>query len=381
MPIRFIIVGYTASLLAALAGCIVVGRSRTSFPGIRWLIGADLAALFSVLMVLGKPVIPDFFSVVLANEAILLSFVLLHLAIVSILGIGRRSQALSFGLAGAFLVAFSVLVYSSNNYSARLETRTAAVMIQVLISTVVVFRCKDPELEFPARAVGWTFVTYNLTQVIRFVFTLIWPVTTDILHPTTAQTYFSLFNCILGICSLWSVLWLGLCSQRIDLQAMVHTDSLTGLLNRRAFDQAFKRELQRCHGRKKSLALLLIDIDSFKAVNDNYGHLAGDEVIRQIAGVMRDNLRPGDLVGRYGGEEYVMVLCGATAENAEFFAEKLRMEVSGLLGLPHDIEVTISVGIALYRDGDSSETLIKRSDDALYSAKRSGRNRVQVALV
>jgi diguanylate cyclase (GGDEF)-like protein len=161
---------------------------------------------------------------------------------------------------------------------------------------------------------------------------------------------------------------------------MAFTDALTGLMNRRAFDEIIARDM--CgHGRGEPLVLLLIDIDSFKAINDDYGHQAGDEVIRQVGRVLQANSRADDSVSRYGGEEFVMLLRDLRLDRAEAIAERLRTQVAGIRGLPQAIEVTVSIGLAVHGPDDTFASLLKRSDDALYFAKRSGRNRVSMELV
>jgi diguanylate cyclase (GGDEF)-like protein len=379
MSIRLVIVGYMLSLVAAILGCIVISRSRNEMRGLNWLIGTLSAALLGLVLLYGRSRIPDFFSIVVANEVMLASFVLLHQAITTILGSSRRYLWLSIGLAGALLAAFLYYTYVSNDLSARVLARTAAVIVQILISIVVIFRHKDSPLRSPLQIAGWALVAYCAMQMTRFVFTLIWPPAPDLLHPDAVQAFFSFVNCIMGLSNCLAVLWLALCSQRHDLQMLAFTDALTGLMNRRAFDEIIEREM-RGHRCGEPPVLLLIDIDSFKAINDDYGHQAGDEVIRQVGRVLQANSRAGDTVSRYGGEEFVMLLRDLRLERAEAIAERLRTQIASIRGLPEAIGVTVSIGLAVHGPGDTFASLLKRSDDALYLAKRSGRNRVSVEL-
>ena len=157
---------------------------------------------------------------------------------------------------------------------------------------------------------------------------------------------------------------------------MATTDGLTGLLNRAAFDEILKHELRSTNRRRSPLALLLIDIDHFKAVNDQYGHQAGDEVIRRISGLLRDSVRSIDSVARYGGEEFAILLNGMSFDEAELTAERLRLQIKQMAGSPQVATITASIGIAVRRESDTAESLFKRSDEALYLSKRLGRNRV-----
>lgn len=159
-------------------------------------------------------------------------------------------------------------------------------------------------------------------------------------------------------------------------------DSVTETLNRRAVIEALERELARALRQHTPLAVAMLDLDYFKQVNDRFGHLAGDAVLRSVAERIEKSLRPYDVVGRYGGEEFLLVLPGCDLEQALEVAERLRQ---GLAASPvsfdkRQIKVTTSIGIAaltLERVEESNE-LIKLADDALYRAKQSGRNCSQV---
>lgn len=171
-----------------------------------------------------------------------------------------------------------------------------------------------------------------------------------------------------------------------QLAALSSTDALTGLANRRRFDEAWAEEWQRAARQGASLALVLIDVDHFKAYNDHYGHQAGDECLRRVAAVLAGVARrAGELVARYGGEEFVVVLPGADATTAREFAERLRMAVEAE-AMPHAHSpaapvVTISMGVAAGqpRHETDAEALLKEADVALYLAKRQGRNQVLLA--
>jgi diguanylate cyclase (GGDEF)-like protein len=369
------------SLVAALSGCIVIARSRNQVRGLNWLIGSISVGLLGLVLLFDRSRIPDLFSIVLANEAVLATVVLLHQAIAAVLGSSRRYLLASIALASALLVAFLYYTYVSNDFGARVLVRTAAVIVQILISIVVLFRHKDPTLRPPIRVVGWALVAYCVMQVSRFIYTLIYPPSLDLLHPDPGQALFSFANCIMSLSNCLAVLWLALCSQRNDLQTMAHTDALTGLMNRRAFDDIIEREMRRTNRHTEPLVLLLIDIDSFKAINDEYGHQAGDEVIRVVGRVLQANARGSDIVARYGGEEFVVLLSGLRLDRAETIAERLRTQVDYIRGLPDAIRVTVSIGLAVQGSSDTFASLLKRSDDALYFAKRSGRNRVSMELV
>lgn len=163
------------------------------------------------------------------------------------------------------------------------------------------------------------------------------------------------------------------------LLEMSRLDPMTMLFNRSHLEQCLIEDIKRSMRFGTALSVMMIDIDSFKSINDTFGHLCGDQIIRQIASLLKETVRQVDIVGRYGGEEFCCVLPETSAGNAGVIAERLRetVEKARLDYEGQALHVTISVGIAEYCDAcNSLETLIKAADDALYVSKRSGRNRV-----
>jgi diguanylate cyclase (GGDEF)-like protein len=161
-----------------------------------------------------------------------------------------------------------------------------------------------------------------------------------------------------------------------------NTDALTDLPNRRAFEDAWRRMVQRAQRNTTPLALMVMDIDHFKRVNDSHGHAAGDEALRVLGWALKNHLRPGDLCARLGGEEFILAMPGATPEVARMRAEQLlKMPLMyGKDGGGEPLGVTLSVGLTDWRASDATPFVtIERADGALYRAKRDGRHRVAVA--
>ena len=159
-------------------------------------------------------------------------------------------------------------------------------------------------------------------------------------------------------------------------------DSLTGLYNRRYFMQAGEDEIERAERNKKSLALMMIDIDYFKDVNDTYGHAAGDKVLKNLANILKDSVREIDIVGRLGGEEFGIILPDTNIINAEKAAERLRknIEDSSIQFEEESISITVSIGVSSYTQKVyNMSDLLHEADIALYKAKDRGRNCVQIA--
>lgn len=168
----------------------------------------------------------------------------------------------------------------------------------------------------------------------------------------------------------------------LQLQQLSRTDRLTGLSNRGYWEECLKHEFAR-HRRYQSMAaLVMFDIDHFKRVNDSYGHPAGDKVIQAVAELVRGQVRDTDYAGRYGGEEFVVLLPDVDSAGARQFAERLRQSVEALLVTyeGRSIPFTISLGVAdLSQPLQGHEQLIERADQALYASKQGGRNRVSVS--
>lgn len=158
-------------------------------------------------------------------------------------------------------------------------------------------------------------------------------------------------------------------------------DSLTGLFNKREFTKQLKKEVERSNRYGHAVSLIMADIDHFKDVNDTYGHLAGDKVLRAVADVIHGNVRSVDIAARYGGEEIAIIMPNTSGAKAFMVAEKLRAAIASLgiaIGGGRTINITISMGVAtLPEDAEADDELIGRADESLYCAKHAGRNRVR----
>jgi two-component system chemotaxis family response regulator WspR len=174
----------------------------------------------------------------------------------------------------------------------------------------------------------------------------------------------------------------------MELLQLANLDGLTGLANRRYFNERYHEEWARAVRGKKPIALLMLDVDRFKTFNDHYGHLGGDDCLKQIAAAIKKMMaRPGDIVARYGGEEFIVALPDTSLNSAAYLAEKIRIEVEKQ-AIPHEVSdispyVTVSLGVAemIPSPGTDPNTLIKQADECLYQAKRLGRNQVQAVML
>jgi diguanylate cyclase (GGDEF)-like protein len=156
-----------------------------------------------------------------------------------------------------------------------------------------------------------------------------------------------------------------------------HTDALTGLGNRLWMRTMFEREVTRALHSKKALALMMVDVDNFKVFNDRYGHIAGDKVLVAVAEALREYLRPTDLIARFGGDEFAVLLPDLQLKQARQAGERIRQQIAALSPASLSSAITVSIGVASRTADDDVAMLLQRADAALYAAKEAGRNRVE----
>jgi diguanylate cyclase len=170
-----------------------------------------------------------------------------------------------------------------------------------------------------------------------------------------------------------------LTEQATEIEAHISrslTDPLTGLPNRREFNERLEERMSAWSRRREAFSLLILDVDHFKKLNDQYGHLAGDQVLASLAGTLRGAIRREDMIARYGGEEFAILLPNTTEQQASLVAQNVREAASRTVVQhgEHAINITVSGGIATIQPNEQVEVLIQRADEALYEAKAAGRN-------
>jgi diguanylate cyclase (GGDEF)-like protein len=236
------------------------------------------------------------------------------------------------------------------------------------------------------RVLGVVISLYFCTWLLRGGFTLAYEgprLAHELYLPPWLVPWYTLIYAVLPI--VVASLLLNTVGARLhqQLKSRASTDELTGVLMRRALREMAPAAIARAHAAGREAALVMMDLDHFKAINDEQGHVVGDEVLHHTAQVLQAQLRPDALLGRFGGEEFMLLVEVADITGARAVAERLRLAMASSPWRPKggkQVDITISVGVALVGHGEGLDTALMRADEALYRAKRGGRDRVEVGL-
>lgn len=378
MHTTYLLFAYLIMPILALAGFGVILRSVPELRGLRQLIGFLFCAMAAMVLLASQTHIPSFFGVLLGNYLLLVGPLFLYAAAGDILRLRLRHLPWMMAVAAAGFPALLWAVYGEESAVARLSVHAVVVGVLFSATAAILFRHRDAELRLPLRSCAWSLIALVAVQVVWLLYHLVDHRPTSFMHPDPADEGFSYLSLLLGMGNVGALLWLALSEHRRELHQVARTDSLTGLLNRGAFEDILRRELLRARRADTTMGVMMIDIDYFKQVNDSFGHMVGDLVLRRIAETLREGTRPADVLARYGGEEFVILLRDSGLEEAEAAAERIRVDIAALVNLPESVTMTVSIGVAVNQAGETSEGFLLRADEALYRSKREGRNLVTV---
>jgi len=278
------------------------------------------------------------------------------------------------GIVGAVVLATAWFTWGDPDYAARLRLMVA--LMAVVFSLHAAFIIRRGLGSFSRGLVATVLVCIAAVQVVRLASTFVWPPGNTILDASALHAFFiATFSVSVLLFSVGAVLMAG-DRLRAELEQLATRDSLTNTLTRRYMDEAFAAELERSRRSGQPLAFLMMDLDHFKAVNDTHGHQVGDRVLVEFAAKVQRQLRKSDLLGRFGGEEFALVLPNTSREAALQVAERIRAACVPQAG---EVGCTVSIGLTLGQpENDTLDKLLARADAALYQAKNTGRNRVAV---
>lgn len=382
-------IGIFSAITPFLLGLIMLFylKERKVYDGFRHWISANFGLSLGYALVSLQDLIPVFLSDILGNLFILYSLILIYEGIQQFYDRPWFSRVNYFVL-GVYAVLEIVFAYIAPSIVARVTCTSLAILILLLVTGSQLRNVTIPKLEVTSRWAGYIFFIAALGPCI-------WALLSILRSGPIEFFSKSLSSWHAAFLSVFTVTWtffffflnssrleMDLESARFELELISRTDPLTNLYNRRYFDEQAEHEFQRAKRSGSSNALLLLDVDEFKSINDLHGHDVGDAVLITLATVLRSELRSFDLIARYGGDEFIIMLTDTQKEEAYSIAERIRRRIflTPFAVRTRIFNVTLSAGIASLEPTDTHlRTFLKRGDDALYRAKEQGRNCVVVA--
>lgn len=318
--------------------------------------------------------IPDFMSIVVANTLVLVCFMMMNMGTRKFSGAAprytRSAVALYIAVYVIWFVWFTYMVPSINMRATGLSLFTLVVTIdQLMISVKKIARSPGRNMLIAA------LLGLIITRIIRLMSMLLgYDQPANVLDTAPSQLIFLAAPAVM--IPLATVSYIMLASEKLnsELKFMAQHDDLTGCLNKKAIMRELEREAIRANRYQHALSIMVIDIDDFKNINDVHGHLAGDKVLVDFTQKTGEAIRKIDLLGRFGGDEFVVVMPQITSQQAMLLAERLH----GAAALSSPVAWTVSIGVSEWRGiGDTLDDLFARADRSLYASKQLGKNRSQ----
>lgn len=351
-------------------------RELKQYRGVGAAVLANLCAAVGLMLRLFADRLPEFFSIILSNTLILTGPGLFYIALSQFTGLtySKTFLILVITLVVSFLLYFT---YWEDHIANRIVTLSFGSIAMVFILIVQVWRTQKTSLRFSANLMLGFFLVYGMFLIVRTISIILNPPQdAPSLTPTQSATYLLSF----ALSFFWSMGFILMVSQRLrnDLMEVATIDVLTRIPNRRATQTFLEKELSRAQRIQSEFTVLLIDIDNFKQVNDRWGHAVGDAVLTKTASTVQAMIRKQDLVGRWGGEEFLIIVPGPC--DAKALGERVRCEIANAK-FSHGTSsfgITVSIGVACAKHSDQIDQILINADDALYQSKQT-KNTVSVA--
>lgn len=365
----------TIALLVAIAFFIqvfVIGAQAfliKEYKGTRTALLGNLSLVIGFVLLLMQKILPDFLTIVIANTLSVTSTSLFYIAISRFLG---QKHSKTFVISILTLLVFLLVYfrYIIDNISIRIIVTSFSGSLFVVAIAYKLWKARHLPYRFSIRLTAIPFIAYGLMLAIRSVATIFSPPQTMFANTNVeSASYLLLFV----VSFLWTIGFILMVSQRlqIDLTELATIDSLTQISNRHATQIFLDKEVSRAQRNKGKFSILLIDLDNFKPINDKYGHAIGDFVLIKTAQIFLSTIRKQDIVGRWGGDEFLIISPDTTIENTVILAERLRSEISATEFKDSNVSVkiTLSLGITSSNPSESMDVILKKADTALYMAK------------
>ncbi|HLO17432.1 MAG TPA: GGDEF domain-containing protein [Anaerolineales bacterium] len=352
-------------------------RELRQYRGVSAAVLANLCVAVGLVLRLFVGRLSDFITTILASTLILTGPGLFYIALGQFTGL-TYSKTIVINVITAILSFLLYFTYWNNLIGARMITLSLGAAVMVLMLIYQLWRTRRTSLRFSADLMLISFLTYGLFLIGRSISIALAP-PQDLFSNTPIQsaTYLLLF----AMSFFWSTGFILMVSERLhnDLMEVATIDVLTRIPNRRATQGFLEKELSRIQRSDGEFGVLLIDLDNFKQVNDRWGHAMGDQVLVNTASIFQSMLRKQDWVGRWGGEEFLIILPGSC--DAALLAERVRCQVANSEYGPEasSFHITVSIGVACANQKSTVDGILKKADDALYEAKLK-KNTVSVAI-
>jgi diguanylate cyclase (GGDEF)-like protein len=387
MQIRFQFDVRTVALFVAMAFFVqatVIGaqayliRELKQYRGVGAALLANLCMAVGLMLRLFADRLPDFLITILANILVLTALGLFYIALSQFTGF-MYSKVFVIGVIVAALALLWYFTYWDDDIGKRVIILSLGSMAMVFILIYQLWQTQKTPLRFSANLMLVSFLVYGMFLIVRTIsMAFNPPQDTSSLTPVQSATY--LFSFALSF--FWSMGFILMVSQRLrnDLMEVATIDVLTRIPNRRATEIFLEKELSRAQRNQSEFTIFLIDIDNFKQVNDRWGHSVGDYVLVKTASIFQSMIRKHDWVGRWGGEEFLIISPGIY--DAEVLAERVRCEIANS-EYSHDstsFGITVSIGVVCAKPADQIDQILKHADRALYRAKLT-KNTVSTAII
>jgi diguanylate cyclase (GGDEF)-like protein len=361
---------------AAIGAQAFLIKELKQYHGVSAVLIANLCVAVGLLLRLFADRLPDFLTIIVSNILLLSGPGLFYIALSQFTG-STYSKAFVIGVITAVLLCLLYFKYWEDDTGKRITALSLGSIAMVLILIYQLWRTQRTTLRFSANLMLASFVIHGGFLVVRTISIIVDPPQETLnLTPVQSATYLLSF----ALSFFWSMGFILMVSQRLrnDLMELATIDVLTRIPNRRATQLFLEKELSRAQRNEGEFFVLLIDIDDFKQVNDRWGHSVGDHVLTRTAEVFQSMLRKQDWVGRWGGEEFLVIVPGPCDGDA--LAERIRCEVavSKYWQAGESFHITVSIGVACANQTNTVDEILKKADDALYLAKKT-KNAVSVA--
>ena len=371
----FVAMAFFVQAMAIGAQALLI-RDLKQYHGVGATLMANLCVAAALMLRLYAASLPEFVVIIFSNLLPLVGFALFYIALSQFAGF-PYNKLLLIGILSLVLAFLLYFTYAINDVGQRLIFLSLGALTMVCLLIHRLWQIQKTPLRFSANLMLFSFLLHAVFLTVRTI-SIIRNPPQDASSLTPVQSAAYLFS--FAISFFWSIGFVLMVSHRLrnDLMEIATIDVLTRIPNRRATQAFLEKEISRGQRNHGQFSLLMIDIDNFKQVNDRWGHAVGDDVLVRTAELFQSMIRKQDLVGRWGGEEFLFIVPGPC--DAEVLAERIRSEVERLEyhSGTTPFRITISVGVACANQASLADEILKKADDALYAAKRT-KNTVRVA--